>query len=80
MIFRGSERKARKMHEKYVNQYGEEAVLIGYRPTFYSRPDVYLDNGEPILQASPLLQALRKSEEKRSYWFVAVDPLKIPLP
>ena len=80
MIFRGSERKARKIHEKYVSQYGEEAVLIGYRPTFYSRPDVYLDNGEPILQASPLLQALRKSEEKRSYWFVAVDPLKIPLP
>ncbi len=80
IVFRGGERKAKEVHDKYAKRYGEDAVLLGYRPKFYSRPDVYLDDGEPILQASPLLQALRKSEERRSFWFVAVDPLKIPLP
>ncbi|NPA86985.1 MAG: HD domain-containing protein [Candidatus Diapherotrites archaeon] len=80
MYFRGGEEEAREVYEKLASRYGEDAVILGRRPSFYSKPDVYLESGERLLDVSPLLRALRKSEETRRYWFVAVDPLRIPPP
>ena len=74
MVFRGREEDAREVYEKYVSRHGEDAVILWRRPRYYSKPDVYLEDGRTLLQASPLICSLKKAEEKREYWFVAVDP------
>ncbi len=75
VVFRGEEEEAREVYERYVSRHGEEAVILSRRPLYYSRPDVYLEDGRTLLQASPLVRSLRRAEETREYWFVAVDPM-----
>lgn len=78
VVFRGDEGEARDLYERLAGQYGEETVILGKRPTFYSKPDVYLEDGRTLIQASPLIRSLRRSEEERVHWFVAIDPEKVP--
>ncbi len=78
MFFRGDEEEAQEVYDRLSAKYGEETVVMWRRGSYYSKPDVYLEDGEMVIQASPLIRSLRRSEEERTYWFVAVDPLKIP--
>ncbi len=74
LVFKGSEEEAREVYETLSERYGEDNVILGHRPAFYSRPDVFLEDGRSLLEASPLIRSLKRAEESRIHWFVAVHP------
>ncbi len=74
MVFQGEEEETREVYEELVSEIGEGNVVMGRRHSFYKKPEAYVEGGGTVIQESPLIRSLRRAEESRSYWFVAVHP------
>ncbi len=72
-VFVGNREEAEEAYEKFVEKLGEDKVLLGHRPTWYKEPKVFLPDGTPIEEVSPLVASLKAAEAKREHWFVAID-------
>ena len=73
LVFAGSEAEAREVYEKLAGERGEEHVVLGVRPRWYKVPEVYVGDGVPVEEISPLIASLKAAEERRHRWFVAAD-------
>ncbi len=73
LAFAGSEEEAREVYEKLAEERGEERVVLGVRPRWYKVPEVYMGEGIPVEEISPLVASLKAAEERRHRWFVAAD-------
>lgn len=74
IVFRGDEKDAQEVYDQLAGRFGEENVIFGRRNLFYAKPDIYLDDGMPVVHASALLKSLRRAEEGRTFYFVAIAP------
>ena len=62
------------VYERCAAKLGEDHVLFGERLNWYKPPHVIIDGLGDIREVSPLVAALQEAEERRHYYFVAVDP------
>jgi len=74
IVYKGRKEEALEVYERLVGRYGKRNVIFGMRSPFYTRPNIYLEDGRPVEQASALLRSLRRAEEGRMFYFVAVAP------
>ncbi len=73
MVFRSRDRNsAQEEYDRLVGRLGEENVIFGERQNWHKPPEVFLEDGTPIEEASPLVASLKAADDKRHYYFVAV--------
>ncbi len=67
------EDSARTAYDQLVAQRGEQNVILGERLSWYKPPEVKMEDGKDILDVSPLVASLRRAEDARHFYFVAVS-------
>jgi len=67
------EDSARRAYDELVRRYGEKRVLVGERASWYKPPEVHMEDGKDIVSVSPLVASLRRAEDARHFYFVAVS-------
>ncbi|NPA76902.1 MAG: HD domain-containing protein [Candidatus Diapherotrites archaeon] len=64
---------AERDYERWVDKLGEDHVILGKRASWYKPPEVRMEDGQDILEVSPLVASLRAAEDRRMFYFVAVS-------
>ena len=67
------EDSARKAYEQLASQYGDQNVILGERLSWYKPPEVRMEDGRDIVDVSPLVASLRRAEDARHFYFVAIN-------
>lgn len=70
------ESKAEEVYNNLVRHFGEEHVIIAKRKRWYKSPETYVEGGTTLYSISPLVRALKKADEERTYYYVAVSKEK----